>query len=235
MVRKDGKKNRETYQDTVTREQVSSIAVETAAVLELGLLVQLLDHLHSDAVLLLEECQVLLLVAAQAAQHGLVAEKLHELAGGLLELGQALLLLVLLLEVLVGDVVEVVDVLGELADVAGHVGGLEELEQHLLLVDGLLLVLSGRREVEQRVEQVAVEVRHHLRQEAVLVGDGLAAGLCGRHAGLFFAGEGVAGVAVRRGARIWGVREGWWLRAEIRRGGGVELQCLLEFGKNDCA
>jgi hypothetical protein len=82
---------------------------------------------------------------------------------------------------------------------------------------------------------VAVEVRHHLRQEAVLVGDGLAGGLCGRHAGLFFAGRG-RGVALRRGARVWGCRRGlvvagrnstwWWGRPPASAGIRKKRLCV---------
>ena len=57
-----------------------------------------------------------------------------------------------------------------LADKIGHVCGLEQLEQELLLLDSLLgLFIAG--EVEERVDEMTVEVGHELGEERVLFGD----------------------------------------------------------------
>jgi hypothetical protein len=78
--------------------------------------------------------------------------------------------LVALLLVFVGHVGQVVYVLVQLAHKVGHVGRLEELEEEFLLLDGLLFLLVAG-EVEERVDQVPVEVGHELGEEAVLFGD----------------------------------------------------------------
>lgn len=149
--------------------------VHSAAVLELSKLVQLLDHLHLDAVALLQVGQILDLVAAQVGDHILVVEQPADLAGLLLQLVAALQDLVALLLVLVGHVVEAVDFLVQLTHEVGHVGRLEQLEQQLLLVERLVgIVVAG--EVEQRVDEMSVEVGHELGQEAVLLGDAGAGG-----------------------------------------------------------
>lgn len=144
--------------------------VDTARVLELTKLEQLVDHFHVDAVALLEVGQVLLLVTPQVGNDVLVIQKTTNLAGGLLELVALLQDLLALFLVLVRHVGEAVDVLVQLADEIGHVCGLEKFEEQLLLLD-CLFGLFIAREVEERVDEVAVEVGHKLGKERVLFGD----------------------------------------------------------------
>jgi hypothetical protein len=161
----------QTYQDPEPVQQLSGMGVDTARVLELSVLQQLVDHVHLDAVALLQVGQVLDLVAPQVGDDVLVIQKPADLARGLLQLVALQEDLVALLLVLVGHVVEAVDFLVQLADKVGHVGGLEQLEEELLLLDGLLgLFVAG--EVEERVDEMAVEVGHELGEQRVLLGDG---------------------------------------------------------------
>jgi len=160
----------ETYQNAEAVEQLRGMWVDTARVLELAKLEQLVDHVQVDAVALLKVCQVLLLVAAQVGDDVLVVEQAADLAGGLLELVALLEDLVALGLELVGHVVEAVDLLVQLADEIRHVGGLEQFEQQLLLLDGLVGVFIAG-EVEERVDEMAVEVGHELGEQRVLLGD----------------------------------------------------------------
>jgi hypothetical protein len=160
----------ETHQDAEPVQQLSGMWVDTAAVLEAAKLVQLVHHLDCDAVRVLEIGLVLLLVGAQVGDDILVVQQPRDLARLGLELVASLQHLVALRLVLVGHVVQVVHVLVQLAHKVGHVGGLEQLQQQLLLLERLFGILVGG-EVEQRVDEVAVEVGHELGQEAVLFGD----------------------------------------------------------------
>ena len=112
--------------------------VDTAAVLELAELVQLVYHVDLNTVALLQVCQILDLVAPQVGNHILVVQKSADFACLLLQLVAPLQDLIALLLVLVGHVVEAVDFLVQLAHKVGHVGGLEELEEQLLLVERLV-------------------------------------------------------------------------------------------------
>lgn len=150
--------------------------VYTARVLELAKLEQLVDHFHVDAVAFLEVGQVLLLVTPQVGNNVLVIQKTANLAGGLLELVALLQDLLALFLVLIRHVREAVDVLVQLSDEIGHVCGLEQFKKQLLLLD-CLFGLFIAREVEERVDEVAVEVGHKLGEERVLFGD---AGACCR-------------------------------------------------------
>lgn len=145
--------------------------VDTAAVLERTKLVELIHHLQGDAMCVLQVCQILHLVGPQICDDVLVVQQPRDLARLLLQLIASLQDLVAFLLVLLGHVVEAVHFLVELAHEVGHVGGLEKLEEHLLLLHGLFGIFVGG-EVEQRVDQVPVEVGHELGEEAVLLGDG---------------------------------------------------------------
>jgi hypothetical protein len=159
-----------TYQNAESVQQLSSVRVDTTAVLEATKLVELVHHLDCDAVCVFQICQILHLVRSQVGDHILVVQKPRDLARLLFQLVASLQHLVALLLVLLRHVVEVVDVLVELAYEVGHVGGLEQLQEHLLLLDGLLGIFVGG-EVEERVDQVPVEIGHELGEEAVLLGD----------------------------------------------------------------
>jgi hypothetical protein len=158
------------YQNAEPVQQISGILVNTAAVLEAAKLVQLVDHVECNAVCVLQVRQILHLVRSQVGDDVLVVQKPRNLARLLDQLVASLQDLLALLLVLVGHVVQVVHILVELAHEVGHVGGLEQLQQHLLLVQRLLGILVGG-EAEQRVDQVSVEVGHQLGEEAVLLGD----------------------------------------------------------------
>ena len=68
------------------------------------------------------------------------------------------------------DETRIVDFLVQLSDEIRHVGGLEEFEEELLLLDGLVgFFIAG--EVEERVDEMTVEVGHKLGEERVLFGD----------------------------------------------------------------
>ena len=158
------------YQDAESVQQLGGVWVDSAAVLEAAKLVELVDHLDRDAVRVLEVCQVLHLVGAQVGDDILVVQQPRDLARLLLQLVASLQHLVALRLVLLGHVVEAVHVLVQRAHKVGHVRRLEQLQQQLLLVQRLLGILVGA-EVEQRVDQVAVEVGHQLGKQAVLLGD----------------------------------------------------------------
>ena len=146
------------------------MGVYTARVLELAKLEQLVDHVHVNTMALLQVCQVLLLVTPQVCDDVLVVEQAADLAGRLVELVALLQDLVALGLELVGHVVEAVDFLVQLSDEIRHVGGLEEFEEELLLLDGLVgFFIAG--EVEERVDEMTVEVGHKLGEERVLFGD----------------------------------------------------------------
>lgn len=196
------------YQDPEAIEQLSSMRVDATAVLERAKLVQLVHHLNGHAVVLLQVRQVLNLVAPQVCDHVLVVQQRRNLARVLFQLVPSLQHLVALLLVLVGHLVEVVDLLVQLAHEVGHVGRLEQLEEELLLVERLFAILVAGK-VEQRVDEVAVEVGHELREQVVLLGDvdspGFARGV--GHAGWLCAVAGVSrggadGVEGRDGAEV---------------------------------
>lgn len=159
-----------TYQNPEAVEKLGGMGVDAARVLELAKLEQLVDHFHVDTVALLEVGQVLLLVAPQVCDDVLVIQQAADLARGVLELVALLQHFLALLLVLVRHVGEAVDLLVQLANKVGHVGGLEQLEQQLLLL-GRLLGLFIAREVEERVDEVAVEMGHELGEQRVLFGD----------------------------------------------------------------
>lgn len=159
------------YQDAEAVQQLGGVGVDAAAVLELAKLVQAVHVVEGDAVAVLEVLQILGLVGAQVGDDGLVVEQLRDAGGGGLELVALAQDLLALGGEVGGHLVEPVDVLVQLADKVGHVGGAQQGQQQLLLLGRLLgIVVAG--EVEQREQQVAVEVGHQLRQQAVLLGDG---------------------------------------------------------------
>jgi hypothetical protein len=206
-----------TYQNAESVQQLSSVGVDTAAVLEAAELVELVDHLDCDAVRILQVLQVLHLVRAQVGDDILIVQQAGDLARFLLQLVASLDDFLALLCVLGGHVVEVVHVLVELPHEVGHVGGLEQLQQHLLLLERLFGILVCG-EVEQRVDEMAVEVGHQLGEEAVLLGDVAAVGRCVGHVGWL-----------------------WWWCCRWRSGRGREFPCRLgavvgfRGVKNDCA
>lgn len=174
------KKDVGTHQHAEAVQQLGGVGVDAAAVLELAKLVQAVDVVEGDAVAVLEVLQVLGLVGAQVGDDALVVEQLGDLGGGGLELVALAEDLLALLGELGGHVVEAVDVLVQLAHEVGHVGGAQQGEQQALLLGRLLGVLVAG-EVEQREQQMAVEVGHEARQQAVLLGDGAARGRCVGH------------------------------------------------------
>lgn len=156
-------------EDTELVQQLSGIAVATAAVLEATIVEKAVDHVGGDTVLLLEELQVGDLVAAQVADDILILQQLGDLGALLLvvlQLGEDLLSL---LDELVGDGVGVVNFLPQVGHIVGHVGVLQQL---VLGADHLLVIFLGAgAELEKREDQMAVEVGDQLRQQVILVGD----------------------------------------------------------------
>jgi hypothetical protein len=212
----------QTYQHAEAVEQLSGMRVDATAVLELAKLVQLVHHLDRHAVRVLEVGQVLHLVAAQVSHDALVVQQARDFARLGLELVAPLQDLVALLLVLVGHVGQAVDLLVQLAHKVRHVGRLEQLQQQPLLLDRLLgIVISD--EVDQRVDEVPVEVRHELGQEAVLLGDvaarrGVGHDVSGRRRVCIWLDSRGSAVVL---ARIWCWRRRWWGSRASR--------------KNDCA
>lgn len=164
-----------THQDAEAVQQFSRVRVGAAAVLELAELVQAVHVVEGDAVAVLQVLQVLGLVGAQVGDDVLVVQQLGDLGGRGLELVALAQDLLALGGELGGDLVEVVHVLVQLAHEVGHVGRAQQRQQQLLLLGRLLGVLVAV-EIEQREQQMAVEVGHQLRQQAVLLGDGAARG-----------------------------------------------------------
>lgn len=143
--------------------------VYTTRVLELTKLQQLVDHVHLNTMALFQVCQVLLLVTPQVCDDVLVVEQAADLARRFLELVALLQDFLALGLELIRHVVEAVDFLVQLSDKVRHVGGLEEFEQELLLLDGLFgFFIAG--EVEERVDEMTVEVGHKLGEERILFG-----------------------------------------------------------------
>lgn len=209
-----------THQHAEAVQQLGSVRVDAAAVLELAKLVQAVDVVEGDAVALLEVLQVLRLVGAQVGHDVLVVEQLGDLGGRGLELVALAQDLLALLCELGGHLVEPVDVLVQLAHKVGHVGRAQQRQQQLLLLGRLLGVLVGG-EVEQREQQMAVEVGHELWQQAVLLGDGAACGRCVGH-----------GVCV-----VFGVVAGGWRARGAKTGGVVVCGAggVRRTENNDCA
>ena len=174
--------------------------VDTTRVLKLTKLQQLVDHVHLNAVALLQVCQVLLLVTPEVRDNVLVVEQSANLAGRLLKLVALLQHSLALLFELVRHIVEAVDFLMQLSDEIRHVCGLEKFEEQLLLL-GCLVGFFIAGEVEERVDEVAVEVGHKLGEERILLGDVCR---CVRHNGWlsqFFPSQ------VQGERRRW-----WWVR-----------------------
>lgn len=199
----------QTHQHAEAVQQLGGMRVDAAAVLELAKLVQAVDVVEGDAVAVLEVLQVLRLVGAQVGHDVLVVQQLRDLGGGGLELVALAQDLLALGSEVGGRLVEAVDLLVQLAHKVGHVGRAQQGQQQLLLLGRLLGVLVAG-EVEQREQQVAVEVGHEPGQQTVLLGHIAAACRCVGHS----CGEGAECAGVRACGRA-GVRR-------CRRCDGVE-------------
>lgn len=164
-------------QNAVLVEQVGGAAVVTARVLELAVLVELLHHLRGHTVGVLEVLQVGGLVGAQVVDDLRIAEQVQDLLGVLLELGALCEGVVALGLVLLGRLLEVVDLGIEATDEVVHVGLLEQRIFGLGdVVDALVFGSLFLEEVEQGKDEVTVQVRDELGQQRVLLGDFLVVG-----------------------------------------------------------
>ena len=126
-------------------------------------------------VLLLEELQVGDLVTAQVVDNLLALQQVGDLARLLLELLQAAQDVLALLVELGRGFVQALQVGLELADEVNHVGRLEQLVLGLGDLERLGVIVLGDLalgEVQQREDQVAVEVAHERGQKIVLGHDG---------------------------------------------------------------
>lgn len=120
----------------------------------------------------LEVLQVGSLVGAKVVDDLAVSKKAKDLLGVLLELGALGQSLIALLVVLGGPLGEVVDGGVKVADEVTHVGLLEEGIFGLGdVVDALVLGGLLLKEVEQRKDEVAVQVGDELGQQRVLLRD----------------------------------------------------------------
>jgi hypothetical protein len=161
----------ETYENAELVEQLGGAVVVTAAVLELAEVVECVDHLACDAVVLLEVVQIGHLVAAEVVHDLLVGQEILDLAALLLEflpLGQGVLPL---LHILLRSLAQAVDLSVQVSHEVGHVCLLEELELEPCDVGGGRVVLKLLQELQQREDQVTVQVGDEFGQDAVLLCD----------------------------------------------------------------
>jgi hypothetical protein len=158
------------YENTELVEQLRGAVVVAAAVLELAKLVQSIDHLRGDAVVLLQVDQVLDLVGAQVVDDFGIGKQILDVGALVLQLLALLEDVFALLSVLFRNLVQVVDLGEEVADKVGHVGVLEQLKLELgVLKRRLVDIFLVLEELQQREDEMAVEVRDESRQDRLLL------------------------------------------------------------------
>ena len=158
------------YKNTELVKQLRGAVVVTAAVLELAELVQSIDHLRGHAVVLLEVNQVLDLVGAQVIDDFGIGQQVLDVGALVLQVLTLLENLVALLSVLFRDLVQVVDLGEEVANKVGHVGVLEQLKLELGVLERRLVdIFLVLEELQQRENEMAVEVGDQSRQDRVLL------------------------------------------------------------------
>lgn len=164
-------------EDAELVEQLSSRGVVSTGILELSKIIQLIHHLRSHAVVLLEVVHVAVLVTPQVVDDIFTREQRLNLLRLLLKDAPSLEHFFAFRGIFRGSVGERVQVCVEVADEVVHIGLFEERIFQLGDVFGRLVF---RRlfllEVEEREHEVAVEVRDEGGEKAVLLRD-----IGGRH------------------------------------------------------
>ena len=159
----------ETYKNSELVEELGCAVVVAAAVLELAEFVECVNHLNGDAVVFLEVVQVGHLVAAEVVYDVLVGQEVLDLAAFLLVLLALVEDILSLLHVLLRSLVEAVDLRIQVSHKVRHVGLLEQLKLELSNVSGRRLVIELLEELQQREDEVTIEVGDEFWENGVFL------------------------------------------------------------------